>query len=70
MRAPLDQAALNQMWCQAPGCDHSDHSGQFYIHAACHPRAGMEVMYDRTSGTMMVGCRTCHRRVAEIAVAS
>ena len=69
MRAPLTQETLNRLQCQAPGCDHSDHSGEFYLHAACHPRAGLAVVYNRNTGVIGVVCRKCQKSVAEIAVA-
>ena len=62
MSAPFTQETLNQL-CQASGC------GEFDLHAACHPRAGLDVVYDKATGTANMACRKCHAPVAEIAVA-
>jgi hypothetical protein len=68
MRAPLTQAVLKDAQCDTPGCDHSDHS-RLWLHAQCHPRAGLAVVYDRATGVVTVECRKCTKLVAELAVA-
>jgi hypothetical protein len=58
---------MDRAGCGNPTCTH-DHTVLF-LHAACHPRAGLDVAYDKRTGRLTVSCRTCDKVVDVIAVA-
>lgn len=64
----LTRSNLDQAGCGTPNCGH-DHS-VLYLHAACHVKAGVEVVYIKATGTLKIACSKCQRPVAEIAVAA
>ncbi len=59
MMFPLSRLDLDAAGCGTPNCGH-DHT-VLYLTAACHPRAGHEVSYDK---------RICKKSVAQIRVAA
>lgn len=65
----LTRRELDQAQCSNPECDHSDHSGVFWLHARCHASAPLAAAYDRQTGTLKLVCYDCDGPVAEIAVA-
>lgn len=52
--------------CTRAGCQHPLGHGMF-LHAACHPAAGMRVEY--RDGTLWLRCRQCQALVIVVAVA-
>jgi hypothetical protein len=75
MKLPLYREDLEEgiaCGCQAPGCTHKDHGplSAVYLHANCHPHAGVDVCYKQGSGQLEITCRTCHRLIVNVAVAS
>lgn len=67
MMTVLTQVQLDRGGCGTLNCGH-DHT-ILWLHAACHPRAGLAVAYDKSTGRLAVGCKQCKNPVAEIAVA-
>lgn len=52
--------------CTVPGCQHTlVHS--LFLHASCHPAAGMRVEYQQ--GLLRMRCRDCAALVAVVVVA-
>lgn len=65
----ITRTELDVARCETPGCDHTGHSPELYIHSICHPNSPVELSYDRTTGELTVNCAKCGGMVAEIAVA-
>jgi hypothetical protein len=65
---PLTQEDLGVLRCANPDCAHDDHC-ELVLHSRCHPTAGVNVHYLKASGTLLMKCRQCHKRVTEIEVA-
>jgi hypothetical protein len=65
----ITRQQLDEAICAAPGCNH-DHGGILYLHAACHPGAGLSVAYDNNTGSLMISCHQCAKLVSQIAVAA
>lgn len=63
----LTQRNLDAAGCGTPDCGH-DHSVLF-LHAICHPEAGLDVAYHKTTGGLVITCARCHKLIAEIEVA-
>jgi hypothetical protein len=59
--------SLDGMTCQNPGCDHTSHDHGLYLSPGCHPGGPVFALYDM--GVLKIECATCHRPVAEVAVA-
>lgn len=53
--------------CSVPNCN-CGAGGEMYLHAACHPAAGLYVCYDDL-GTLTVTCRECKKVLRRYAVA-
>jgi len=75
MKLPLYREDLEEgiaCGCQAPGCTHKDHGPltEVYLHANCHPHAGVDVCYKQGSGQLAITCRECHRPIVSVAVAT
>lgn len=64
---PLTRPQLDAQGCDTPDCGH-DHS-ILYLHAACHPGAGVDVSYVKADGMLHVVCHKCDKPVGLIAVA-
>ena len=62
--AILTQHYLNQMTCNAPGCNETH---QLYLQARCHEDAPPTCIY--SSGVLRIECSVCKLQVCEIAVA-
>jgi len=54
--------------CSIPGCTHADHK-ELYLRQRCHPRAGLDVRYEKGSGVLNILCRECKQPVLNVAVA-
>jgi hypothetical protein len=63
----LTREEMDRAGCGNPACDH-DHTILF-LHAGCHPRAGLKVAYDKRVGVLTIACKRRDKGVAEIAVA-
>lgn len=57
--------------CGECGCDHDHGEGMFFF-CRCEGevRGNIEASYRKRDGSLVVGCRTCGRTVAEVAVAA
>ena len=64
----LTRIELDQAGCDMADCQH-DHS-ILYLHAGCHLKGGVEVIYTKATGALTISCAKCHKFVAEIAVAT
>jgi len=62
-RNTLDRLVLNG--CSTPGCTQKH---GMYLHAACHPKAALEVSYKAGSGVLHVACRKCHKGIVDVMV--
>jgi hypothetical protein len=60
-RGPIGKAELNKMGCETPNCGH-DHSVLF-LHASCHPHAGLEAAYHKKDGVVVLECAECDLQV-------
>ena len=59
---------LDGMRCSVAGCDHKSHDNEpLFFHGACHIRSDVEISYH--NGQLLVGCATCQKPIALIAVA-
>ena len=58
--------------CTAPHCTHEDHGPvtKLYLHANCHPHSGVDVCFETGSGQLAITCRTCHRPIINVGVAT
>jgi hypothetical protein len=65
---PVTQLDLDPMGCGTPDCGH-DHSILF-MHAQCHPKAGLEVAYHKALGALICRCNACKGEVSRVAVAA
>lgn len=65
---PLTQIQLDHMVCSVPTCEHKDHEA-FFFHGRCHPKRGLEVKYQKDTGTMIVACLECSALIVEVLVA-
>ena len=54
--------------CQMPGCAHQ-HPRVIYLNQRCHPKAGLEVLYEKGTGILQVRCKECAEPVADAALA-
>jgi hypothetical protein len=63
----LTRAVLDQTGCSEPNCNH-DHTVLF-LHSRCHPKAGVDVSYDKRSGSLKMRCIKCEAPMGEILVA-
>lgn len=54
--------------CQDPTCKDPLCGTEFYFHARCHPDAGLWVSYKKDPGVLVITCRRCSKRVAEVKV--
>lgn len=61
---PLTQGDLNRL---VPNCSHDDH-GVMFLHPRCHPGAGNEVSYDRTTGCLTIKCNRCKQLIVIVEV--
>lgn len=64
---PLTQQDLDHAQCGTPGC--TEKHGVLFLHAGCHMRAGTTVSYHPATGTLLIECKQCGKKIAEIAVA-
>jgi hypothetical protein len=57
--------------CTAPGCKH-DHGPltELFLHANCHPHAGVDVCYKTGSDELTITCRNCNRPIINVGVAT
>lgn len=55
---------LDTMQCPH-GCDHP-----IIITSSCHPRAGLQIAYDKTSGLLITICAECEAPVGHLKLAS
>ena len=55
--------------CQVPGCTHEGHSGEFFLHGQCHPKAHLQVSYRAGTGTVRVSCAECGQPVTDLNLA-
>lgn len=67
---PLTSADLDNMKCGTPGCDHSTHDSEMYIHAQCHVGAPLTACYHIEEHCMSLSCAVCGKLVVKIAVES
>jgi hypothetical protein len=58
---------LDKMRCSQPGCTDCDH--ELFFSQKCHPKAGLTVSYDKSSGHLHLACRKCETPLAGILVA-
>jgi len=65
--AILYRESLDQLQCEHCA-DGKPCKSVHYLHARCHPKAGLWVAYHH-DGYLMVMCKECNRSVADIAVA-
>jgi hypothetical protein len=65
----MRQEQLDQLRCGNPECDHTN-CFELYLHSACHPKAGLQVMYSKLDGTMTVSCAECDATVVVFQVSS
>lgn len=63
----LTRQILDVMKCNEPDCHH-DHT-ILYLQGACHPDAGANVRYDKSTGLLRVACLACDKLIANVAVA-
>jgi hypothetical protein len=63
----VTQQQLDESGCSTPGCTH-DHS-VLYFHPNCHPRASLEVRYEKPLGELVIECCKCEKEVLRVAVA-
>ena len=68
MSQPLTQAQLDRSVCSSPTCEHKEHEALFF-HGRCHPKGGLEVKYQKDTGTMTVACLECSTPIVEVLVA-
>lgn len=54
--------------CQNPDCKNHTADDPLFVHARCHPRAGVDVSYQYGSGVLKVACRECHKNVMQVSV--
>jgi endogenous inhibitor of DNA gyrase (YacG/DUF329 family) len=62
----LTRQDLNEARCPDCGSDHVE----LYLGQACHPQAGLQVMYDKRSGVLTVTCHECGELVSKVEVAA
>jgi hypothetical protein len=43
---------------------------KLYLHASCHPHAGVDVCFETGSGQLAITCRTCRRPIINVGVAT
>jgi hypothetical protein len=58
---------LDRTMCGVPGCDHTTHDSEIYLHSRCHPRAPTWASY--RAGVLSVTCAACGKQVCAVAVA-
>lgn len=58
---------LDQIACDAPGCDHTTHDHEIYLHSRCHPDVPTWTSY--RAGVLSTWCAACGRQVSAVAVA-
>lgn len=69
---PLTQIQLDSLICSTPTCAHKDHRKDreaLFFHGRCHPEGGLEVKYQKDTGTMIVACLECSTIIVEVLVA-
>lgn len=62
---PLVQQDLDQIECDNDGCPGGH---PVFIIAKCHPAQGVDVGYERGTGSVVVFCHVCKKPVCRIAV--
>lgn len=64
----LTKFDLKDAACSVPGCV-GGCAHTLYLHARCHPSAGLDVCYSKAAGELEIRCKRCAQLVARIAVA-
>lgn len=66
-----DLDALASQPCTDPTCTNPHSAGrtEVFLHAKCHDKAGTWSYYDVMSKSIIVICKACRARVAEVKVA-
>ncbi len=59
---------LDRLGCIVPGCDHTTHDGEIYLHSRCHPDASTWTSY--RAGVLSVSCAVCRLQICAVAVAT
>jgi hypothetical protein len=67
MRA-LTRAELDRAQCAVPGCTHRDHPVMF-LNQRCHTGVGVQAIYLRGPGVLVIQCRRCEALVVNVAIA-
>lgn len=67
---PLTRAELNLAKCTDPSCKAAHEAEGVFIHAPCHPRAPVGVLYLREKGVLQLMCVVCGTAGPQIQVAS
>jgi hypothetical protein len=61
------QEHLKDVKCGNPACTSCD--DELVLNPICHPGAGCEVSYTKSTGELTVRCNECKKFVADISVA-
>lgn len=70
---PVTRVEMDAWRCQSPTCTHADHhatEADKSIFAACHRDGGLDAMYERGSGALLLRCHVCKLGVIRIQVAT
>jgi hypothetical protein len=63
----LTKRYLDEARCRRPGCTDCGH--ELVFSQNCHPKAGLQVSYDKTSGHLHLACNKCKQPIAGVLVA-
>jgi len=58
---------LNKIGCQSPNCNHKD-DDILYLHSGCHPGGSLEVMYEKSTGRLILECAECETQVIVVEI--
>jgi hypothetical protein len=59
-----DLARVALRGCAIPGCTHHHEDSPLFLHASCHPEAGLSVAAYK--GSILVFCKRCHKFVTKV----
>jgi hypothetical protein len=68
-QAPTYLEEMAELRCNNPRCSDPGCSAVLSLIPACHPRAGVDVEYHKSDGTVRTACAFCRRPIIHFKVA-